>query len=280
MSHLLLGLLSTTMPKAPADSVRTRRARSSTGRAVLRLAGVPVRDTRSDRLARFLSQRLRQGRKIAVGFVNQNFVVTCRDIDPEPCGRDNLILVNDGIGMQLAALVRFGRAFRENLNGTDFLPRFLCGLEQPVTVYLVGGEPTVVAQAAAVIATLPRCRVVGHCDGFSLWDREDAVLREITAAAPDVLLVGLGNPVQERWILRNWDRLDATLVFGVGALFEWWSGHRRRAPRAVRRMRLEWLYRLALEPRRLCHRYTIGILRFFALVLLRPAAALRSGMTP
>ena len=277
MSQLLLGPLPQT--RSPV-SERVETSRGAPRATVLRLAGVPVRNTRSDRLARFLAQRLRQGRKIAVGFVNQNFVVTCRDIHPGSCGHDDLILVNDGIGMQMAALVRFGRAFRENLNGTDFLPRFLREADAPVSVFLVGSAPAVVARAAAAIAALPHCHVVGFCDGFSLWEREEAVLDEIAAAAPDVLLVGLGNPIQERWILRHWDRIDATLVFGVGALFEWWSGHRQRAPRAVRRMRLEWLYRLALEPRRLCHRYTIGILRFFALILLRSSAPLRPGTAP
>ena len=241
--------------------------------ASLSLAGFSVRDTRADRLARFLTRRLSSGRKIAVGFVNQNFVTTCAGVRQGPCADDSLILVNDGIGMQLAALLRFGRGFQENLNGTDFVPRFLREAGRPLTVFLVGSEPAIVGRAAAVIGRLPQCRVVGQCDGFSLWQREAAVLEEIALAAPDILLVGLGNPVQERWVLQHWEQLDAKIIFGVGALFEWLSGHRRRAPLALRRLRLEWLYRLALEPRRLCRRYTLGILHFFTLVMALPAVA-------
>ena len=272
MSRLLLDI-----PRVAGSGSRLRggkwlpRRMSATS---LPLAGFPVRDTRSDQLARFLHQRLRQGRKIAVGFVNQNFVISCRDFGHPACADDGLILVNDGIGMQLAALLRFGRGFRENLNGTDFVPRFLRESRQPVTVFLVGGEPAVLRRAAAVLGALPQCRIVGQCDGFSLWEREAAVVREIASASPDILLVGLGNPIQERWVLQHWHQLDARIIFGVGALFDWLSGHRRRAPLPIRRLRLEWLYRLALEPRRLCRRYTLGILQFFALVVAQPPARL------
>ena len=194
-----------------ADARPTRTVSPPVIAGSLSLAGFPVRNTRADHLARFLSRRLSSGRKIAVGFVNQNFVTTCAGVRQGPCADESLILVNDGVGMQLAALLRFGRGFRENLNGTDFVPRFLREAGRPLTVFLVGSEPAVVGRAAAVIGRLPHCRVVGHCDGFSLWHREAAVLDEIARVSPDILLVGLGNPVQERWVLQqefpNWDSL-------------------------------------------------------------------------
>jgi beta-1,4-glucosyltransferase len=231
------------------------------------LGGFTVRNTRGTQLIRFLKSRMRHNRKIAVGFVNHNFVTTCQDLGC--AGRDKraFLLVNDGVGMQIAALLRFGHGFRENLNGTDFVPRFLRAFDRPLTVYLVGGTPDVVATAAAAIACMPSCRVVGYSDGYSVWQREPQVLGAIAAAAPDVLLVGLGNPLQEQWILRHWDRLDAKVIFGVGALFDWMAGRHRRAPVLVRSLRLEWVYRLALEPRRLGRRYTVGIVHFFSLVI-------------
>lgn len=251
--------------RLPAAGPTPNRA----GSERLALGGFHVRSTQADRLIRFLRGRLQSGRKIAVGFVNHNFVISCQHIHRGTCGDDSLLLVNDGIGMQLAALLRFGHGFRENLNGTDFVPRFLRQAGRPVTVYLVGGEVDVVRSAAAAIAAMPNCRVVGHCDGYSLWAREAEVLDGIKAASPDILLVGLGNPLQERWVTANWDRLDARVIFGVGALFDWITGRRRRAPVLLQRLRCEWVYRLVIEPRRLLHRYTIGILHFFALVLGR-----------
>ena len=72
-------------------------------------------------------------------------------------------------------------------------------------------------------------------------------------------------------MLRHWDRLDAKLIFGVGALFDWMTGQRRRAPALVRHMRLEWVYRVAIEPRRLLRRYTVGVVHFFSLVFVAPS---------
>jgi beta-1,4-glucosyltransferase len=235
--------------------------------AAVHLGGFRVRNTRGVQLMRFLKSRMRQDRKIAVGFVNHNFVTTCQDLGCEERDKSAFLLVNDGIGMQIAALLRFGHGFRENLNGTDFVPRFLRAFERPLAIYLVGAKPEVVATAAAAIAAIPPCRVVGFCDGYSVWHREEHVLTQIAAARPDVLLVALGNPLQEQWILRHWDRLDAKVIFGVGALFDWMAGRHRRAPVLVRSMRLEWVYRLALEPRRLGRRYTLGVLHFFSLVM-------------
>ena len=218
-------------------------------------------------MIRFLQKRISNNRKIAIGFANHHFVTACQTLPREWGDHNQLVIVNDGIGMQLAALLRFGRRFDENMNGTDFVPSFLASVDAPCSVYLIGGSREVVRRAAETIIGFPRCRVVGFCDGFSLWQHEATVLAEIADTRPDVLLVGLGNPLQERWIIEHWDALDAKIVIGVGALFEWLTGMRRRAPRVVRLARLEWVYRLMIEPRRLLRRYTLEAITFFALVL-------------
>ena len=163
------------------------------------------------------------------------------------------------------------------MNGTDFVPRFLSQTKTDLGVYCLGGTPDIVDKAAAVIGAMPRCHVLGHTDGFSFWEDEKALVQTINAAKPDVLLVGFGNPRQERWILQNRRLLDVRLIFAVGALFEWMTGAKRRAPEWVRRYRLEWVYRLAIEPRRLMKRYTIDIVRFFWLVSADGGASRRSG---
>jgi len=77
-----------------------------------------------------------------------------------------------------------------------------------------------------------------------------------------VLLVARGNPLQELWIDQNLPRLDVRLAIGVGALFDFLAGRVVRAPRWVRKMRGEWVYRLWLEPKRLWRRYLVGNVRF------------------
>ena len=218
-------------------------------------------------MLRFLHRRLAGRQTLALGFANHNFLLKCQPMRERMWAEPNLLLLNDGIGMEIGCRLRRGRGFRENMNGTDFTPLFLAEEPNELRIYLVGGRPEVVAQAAAQIGAMPRRTVVGFTDGFSLWKREEEVVAEIARLKPDLLLVGLGNPLQERWILDNMARLDATLIFGIGALYEWMTGTKRRAPMLVRRLHLEWIYRLALEPRRLGARYTVDVLRFFALLL-------------
>jgi exopolysaccharide biosynthesis WecB/TagA/CpsF family protein len=87
---------------------------------------------------------------------------------------------------------------------------------------------------------------------------QGSVVDAINAARPDLLLVGLGNPRQEHWIDANLKHLEVGVVAGVGALIDFLSDSIPRAPRFVRRIRLEWAFRLALEPRRMFMRYVIG----------------------
>ncbi len=83
-------------------------------------------------------------------------------------------------------------------------------------------------------------------------DREDEIVEAIRSAAPTIVLVGLGAPKQERWIERHADAFPSVrIMIGVGGAFDMWGGSKRRAPRAFRTLGLEWLWRLALEPRRL-----------------------------
>jgi beta-1,4-glucosyltransferase len=81
------------------------------------------------------------------------------------------------------------------------------------------------------------------------------------------VLVALGNPRQEAWILENSPELTPSTYIGVGALFDFMSGAMPRAPQWMRSVRMEWLFRLYKEPRRLVRRYTIDFLKFLYLCL-------------
>jgi exopolysaccharide biosynthesis WecB/TagA/CpsF family protein len=99
---------------------------------------------------------------------------------------------------------------------------------------------------------------VGTHHGYFTPEAERGLLRAIRQAAPDILLVGFGNPRQEQWIVRHQAELGVTLCVGVGAFFDFAGGRVRRAPAWARRARMEWLFRLILEPRRLWRRYLLG----------------------
>jgi N-acetylglucosaminyldiphosphoundecaprenol N-acetyl-beta-D-mannosaminyltransferase len=89
-----------------------------------------------------------------------------------------------------------------------------------------------------------------------LTDREDEeVVRLINEAGPDIVWVGLSTPKQERWMAAHLNRLRASVLLGVGAAFDFHAGLKRQAPRWMRRIGMEWCFRLAMEPRRLWRRY-------------------------
>jgi len=93
------------------------------------------------------------------------------------------------------------------------------------------------------------------------------VLKEINASRPDMLLVGFGMPLQERWLMQNWNRINARVALTGGAVFDYVSGELRRGPRILTDNSFEWLARLLIEPKRLWRRYVIGNPLFLLRVL-------------
>ena len=171
---------------------------------------------------------------------NREFLGAVNDAD---------LVLPDGSGLSIAARV-LGGSVTENLNGTDFVPRVLERARAlGWTVYLLGGRPGVASSARAVLLDrLPGLKIAGFHSGFFTPREEGALIREINAARPDILLVALGSPVQELWAARNLHRIDAGVCFAVGGLFDFLSGAFRRAPAWMRRMGIEWVYRFLGDP--------------------------------
>jgi len=175
------------------------------------------------------------------------------------------VVLNDGIGLQLAARMR-GRRFPANLNGTDFVPRILdVAATRGWRVFFLGAAPGVAAAAAAAAAAAhPGLVVAGSRDGYFTESESQLVAQEIRSTRSDVVLVAMGNPRQEVWLDTWLDATGARLGVGVGAYFDFSAGRVRRAPAWMNRAGLEWLVRLAQEPRRLAHRYLVGMPLFLA----------------
>lgn len=161
----------------------------------------------------------------------------------------------DGTGVRWAARMR-GVRLRANLNGTDVIPALLKATPG-LRVYLLGGTEEVNAAAAAYAERSFPVEIAGRHHGyFDLSDGAD-VLAAIAAGAPDLLLVGFGNPLQEEWIARNRSALRVPLTAGVGGLFGFWAGTRTRAPGLARRLGVEWVDILVREPHK-AGRYLLG----------------------
>jgi len=169
------------------------------------------------------------------------------------------LVLNDGIGVALAARM-LNRRFPENLNGTDFLPRLLeLAANRGWRVFLLGGEAgTAKAAADNLRGRIPKLQVVGVDHGYLTPESNRELVGRIRASGAQVVLVGMGNPAQEYWIARNFDATGARLAIGVGAFLDFAAGRVARAPAWMRRARMEWIWRLMIEPRRLWRRYLVG----------------------
>ena len=126
--------------------------------------------------------------------------------------------------------------------------------------FFYGSTPAVLDRLVANVGTeFPEAVIVGAYSPPFIDDVEaDAAgLDMINAARPDIVWVGLGAPKQDLWMHANRAKLDAAVLIGVGAVFDFVAGTRRRAPIWMRRRGVEWLFRLAVEPRRLWRRYLV-----------------------
>jgi N-acetylglucosaminyldiphosphoundecaprenol N-acetyl-beta-D-mannosaminyltransferase len=135
-------------------------------------------------------------------------------------------------------------------------------------LFLLGARPGVAWRAAQRLrATYPGLCIAGVHHGYfdktSGSAENEAVVHYINAVRPDILLIGFGMPLQERWLHDNWPHLTANVALTGGAVFDYISGELRRGPRWMTDYGFEWLARLIIEPRRLWRRYLVGNPSFF-----------------
>lgn len=169
------------------------------------------------------------------------------------------LVLPDGVGVDFASFAMHGTMFPANLNGTDFVPALMTYITTPKRVGLVGARPEILERARAGFAEhAPWHEFIAIQDGFFKDEDSNAVADEIARHKVDILLVAMGTPKQEKWIDRHIGPEHARLVFSVGALFDFMAGEFSRAPEKARSLRVEWLHRFRLEPRRLWKRYFVG----------------------
>lgn len=227
--------------------------------AFRRILGIEVASlSRNDAMA-LLSQLIASKTFAKISFLNaHNANIACTDREFSAALGHFLVLA-DGIGVDIASRLLYGAPFPDNLNGTDFVPALLKTTARPLSVALLGAKQANAEHAADRLAELaPQHRYSVIHDGYFTSAEEPGIVAEIGALRPDILLVAMGVPRQELWIERNISAEHCTLPIAVGALLDFLSGSVPRAPMWMRKLRLEWLYRLMLEPGRLWRRYVVG----------------------
>ena len=195
-----------------------------------------------------------------VSFVNADCVnIACRRPEYLEALQHSDLVFADGIGVRMAGEV-LNQPVRDNVNGTDLFPLLAAALQYSgKRIYLLGGRPGVAEGVAKWLAkNFPGVELAGCRDGYFPAEEEAHVVEDIRTSGADLVLVAFGAPRQELWIRRNLSQLGAKVVMGVGGLLDFFSGRISRAPRWVRKLGMEWCYRLYQEPTRLWRRYLVG----------------------
>ena len=164
---------------------------------------------------------------------------------------------------------------------TDFgwlmLEALQAARDRPLACAIVGGRPGVADAAAASISARLPFQLVASLDGYAHPDRQLAFVQELKEMPVDVLIVGLGMPREAYWVQRFEDDLPDCVVLTCGGWLNFLAGRESRAPRLMRAMRLEWLFRMVLDPRRLWSRYATGVVTMLRLLPAQIGAKRRNG---
>lgn len=256
-------------------------------RKLLIILGVPIDDLDMPqalaRLESFILAGRATGRTHQIATINADFVVnSLHDPDLRRILQEADMATADGMPLVLGARL-LGVPLADRVTGADLVPALAeRSAQQGYSIFLLGARPGVGARAAEILQELyPGLRIAGAISppNLPIEQMDPAILDEIRAARPDILLVAFGNPKQEKWIRMYAHELTVPVCIGVGGTFDMIAGVTRRAPAWMQRSGLEWLYRLAQEPRRLWRRYVHDML-YFGYFFVRQWWAMRQGTAP
>lgn len=245
------------------------------------LLGVEVDNVTTEQFLDALDEFIREGTPHQVAYVNVDSINRAfldrkyREI-LDTCD----LVYPDGMGVVYASWV-FGHSLKERVTAGDLIPA-LCKrcVANGYRLFLLGGEPGVVEQARnELLEDYPDLQIVGARHGFFSDGDSHELIEEVRRAKPDILMVGMGVPKQEKWLRRYLNELGVPVAWGVGALFDFISGRFPRAPVWMRKLGLEWMFRLIVEPKRLWKRYLLGNFIFtFRVAFLLIADLLTAGV--
>jgi N-acetylglucosaminyldiphosphoundecaprenol N-acetyl-beta-D-mannosaminyltransferase len=245
------------------------------------LFDIPVELAEPAEMLRTITGWVGDGERHRVMYVNAHVVNQARAMPELAVALESADLVYcDGYGVRLAART-LDLAVPHRMTGADWVWGLaaLCEVENK-SLYLLGADPTLARTAADRLQRwYPRLRIAGSHHGYAGLDspQNERVIEDINAANPGIVLVGMGTPKQELWIERYGERIDADVLWTVGALFDYIAGRVPRAPRWLADNGLEWIFRLAIEPHRMWRRYLLGNPAFLWMVAEEARTRRRNG---
>lgn len=239
------------------------------------ILGVKVDDLSKEDLLDLILGTVNENKRAIISYVNVHALnLAYRNSWFRDYLNSSDVVFCDGFGVKYAASFLYHRKI-DRFTPPDWLPDLFgrC-VEHDFSLFFLGSKPNMVEKAAQKLAMkVPGFQPIGTHHGYFDKNRlsleNQDLIREINLAKPDILLVGFGMPVQEKWILENWNELDVKVVLPVGAAFDYLAEEVYRVPPWMTDHGFEWLGRLVIEPGRLWKRYILGNPLFFWRVFLQ-----------
>lgn len=232
------------------------------------LLGLPVHAHDLSSLLETVDRMVASGGRYTVAYANVHTVNVALDHpDVARFMRRADLIYCDGNGIRLGAWLG-GQDLPPRMTGADWIDDLgrLAAVRGHRLFWLAGEEGVAETAVRRLAERAPGLQIAGTHHGY--FDKEgagtDAVIDRINRSEADIVLVGFGTPLQERWIAAQRDRLDAPVVWALGATADFLSGRVSRGPTLLHQHGAEWLARLLVDPRRLWRRYLIGNTRYLA----------------
>jgi len=213
-----------------------------------------------DSFYKILEENLKKDKKMFIVTANpETFMKSESDEELDKLLNDKeTVLVPDGIGIVKAANM-IGFNIKERITGIDIAVKLLeLGNEQNKSIYLFGAQDKVITELQVVLLEkYPNLKIVGAKNGYE--SDKDKVFEEVAKTNPDIVLVAMGIPLQEKLIYKHLSKFKKGIFVGVGGSFDVISGHKKRAPKLFIKLNLEWLYRILKEPKRIKRFYDSNV---------------------
>ena len=256
---------------ASPTAVPALTALDGDGRSASRVLGIPIELAQPAEMLRTITGWVGSGTPHRVMYVNAHVVNESRAIPELRRALESAELVYcDGYGVRLAARV-LEVPVPHRMTGADWVWGLAALCEAAgSSLYLLGSDPPIAQQAATRLKRwYPDLNIAGSHHGYFDLDspHNERVIEDINSRDPDIVIVGMGTPKQELWVQRNAHRLNADVLWTVGALLDYIAGRVPRAPRWLSDNGLEWIFRLAVEPHRMWKRYLLGNPAFLSRVM-------------
>lgn len=231
----------------------------------IEIFGLKISNISYNDLMNTISAALSDKRKLLVSYANANTINMCFNSIEFKDLLSSIFLVHpDGIGIYFASKFLFPRrGFKNRFSGSDFylvLAEYLSDLN--LRTYFFGN---VIETLRKIELCNPKLNISGFNEGYNFDSAQ--LVSEINRLNPDILIIGLGQPLQEKWIKDNYETIKTYVIIAVGDGIKVFAGEKRRGPVVLHKIGLEWLVRLFFEPFRYFKRYVIGIPIFLCRII-------------